>query len=224
MDYLSKKHEYTFWNNKLNLVRVHVSQVANTSYDIWTEGYSKKYRDSIRLIEKAIKKFDPSEVPPIVIVSEAKMGSGGISSYNHDDDVIYFNSYYSNQNKIKQVISRRMFASKNLTDIIRHELGHKMHWDAVKRFYQANQSRYNSIKEAKNELDSKLESYLSRQGTDYVYLSLGFYASESFRFAKKYNKSNVVKEVIAEAMVKHKTIDPVLTKLIESELNYGKRI
>lgn len=222
MDYLSKKHEYSFWNNKLTLVRVHVSKVTNTHYNIWTEGNSKKYRDSIRLIEKSIKKFDPSKLPPIIIVSETKMGNGGISSYNHDDDVIYFNNYYSDQKKINQVIDKKIFASKSTTDIIKHELGHKLHWDAVKRFYRANQNRYNSIEEAKNELDSKLEKYLSRQETNYLYQTLSFYASESFKTAKQNNKSNVINEVIAEAMVKQETDDPVLNELIESELNYGK--
>ena len=222
LDYLSKKHEYTFWNNKLNLVRVHVSQVANTNYNIWTEGYSKKYRDSIKLIEKAIKKFNPSDLPPIVIVSDLKMGSGGISSYNHNDDVIYFNSHYNNQSRINQVISRRIFAPKNVTDIIQHELGHKMHWDAVKRFYQANKTRYNSIKEAKNELDSKLEAYISKQEPGYLYSTMSIYASKSFEMKKKYNSNNAVNEVIAEFTVKKRTIDTTLNELIERELSYGK--
>jgi hypothetical protein len=111
LDYLAKKHEYAFLNNKLNLVRVHVSQVANTNYDIWTEGYSKKYRNSIQLIKHAIKNFNQSELPPIIIVADSKIGSGGISSYNHDDDVIYYNSYYHTQARINRLVNGKLFAS-----------------------------------------------------------------------------------------------------------------
>ena len=222
MDYLAKKHEYTFWNNKRPLVRVHVTQVANSPYNIWVEGKTKKYRDSVRLIEKSLKDFNRSELPPIIIVADSKMGSGGISSYNHDDDIIYYNSYYHNKTRINEIVNGKLFASQNVSDIIRHELGHKLHWDAVKRFYHANQTRYNSIEEAKNELDSKLETYLSKQEVNYLYLALSSYAAESFKAAKKYNNQNSVNEVIAKFMIKSESVDDTLKKLIESELNYGK--
>lgn len=222
MDYLAKKREYAFWNNKRALVRVHVTQVESSPYNIWTEGKTKKYRDSISLIKKAIENLNPSDLPPIIVVANSKMGSGGISSYNHDDDVIYYNSYYHNQVRINQLVSGKLFTSKSVSDIIRHELGHKLHWDAVKRFCHANQTRYNSIEEAKNELDSKLENYISKQEINYLYLTLSSYAAESFRDAKANNRQNSVNEVIAEFMVKSKSVDSTLRNLIESELNYGK--
>lgn len=90
MDYLSKKHQFIFLNNRLSLVRVHVTQISLNPYNIWVEGKSKKYRDSIYLLNKTLHNFNPEEVPPIVIVANNKIRSNGTSSYNHDDDVIYF--------------------------------------------------------------------------------------------------------------------------------------
>lgn len=132
MDYLAKKHEYTFWNNKRSLVCVYVTQIANSPYNIWVEGKTKKYRDSAILIEKALKDFNRAELPLTIIVADSKMGSGGISSYNHDDDIIYYNSYYHSKTRVNQIVNGKLFASQNVSDIIRHELGHKLHWDAVK--------------------------------------------------------------------------------------------
>lgn len=54
MDYLSKKHQFIFLNNRLSLVRVHVTQISLNPYNIWVEGKSKKYRDSIYLLKKTI--------------------------------------------------------------------------------------------------------------------------------------------------------------------------
>lgn len=222
MDFLSKKHEFTFINNKKSIVRVHVMKVSSTPFDIWVEGRSKKYRDCVQLLSKALSRFKTKDLPTIIVVANNKIGSGGISSYNHNDDVIYFNSHYHTEEQINKIANREAFAAQNLSDIIQHELGHKQHWDAIKRFYHAHKSRYNNIDEAKHQFDSDLESYIVRQNPNYLYFNLSPYASESFKYAKKFNKINTVNEVIAEFKVIKQTSDSTLNKLIESELNYGK--
>lgn len=222
MDFLSKKHEFSFLNNKKDIVRVHVIKIASSKYDIWTEGKSKKYRDSVRLIEPALKNFNKKDLPPIVIVSNNKMGEGGISSYNHNDDIIYFNSYFHTYERINEVLEKQIFAAKDLSEIIHHELGHKKHWDAIKKFYKANKSKYNNLNEAKKILDSQLESYINKQSLLYLRFTVSPYAQISYSFAKKHNSLNIVNEVIAEVIALNGSTDLFLNNLIESELNYGK--
>ncbi|MDN5956140.1 MAG: hypothetical protein L0H82_07195, partial [Lactobacillus sp.] len=94
MDYLSKKKEYIFLNNRQALVRVHVKQVSKQPYSIWVEGKSKNYRGCVALLNRTLVKFDPQLVPPIVVVSNKKLGNGAISSYAFEDKVIFFNNFY----------------------------------------------------------------------------------------------------------------------------------
>jgi len=162
VDFLSKKQEFIFRNSKDAIVRVHVMQVGSTPYDIWIEGKMKKYRDCVTLLEKALVDFDRSDLPPIIVVANKKIETGGISSYNHVDDVIYFNSFYHTQERIDHVIDEGTFAAQDLSGIIRHELGHKLHWDAVKRFYRAHKSKYNNIEEAKHDLDAPVGELCSK--------------------------------------------------------------
>ncbi|GAA3637741.1 hypothetical protein GCM10022297_15190 [Lactobacillus hamsteri] len=222
MDFLSKKHEYTFLNNHKSLVRVHVFKVRSTSFNIWSEGKSKKYRESIFLLNNALTNFQEINLPPIVVVSNKKLGQGGISSYDHIQDVIYFNNYYHSQKQINQIIYKGNFAAQNLSDIILHELAHKMHWDAVKRFYKANKSKYNNINEAKNQFDEKIRNYISNQNPLYLISTVTAYANESFQNAKVNDPLNTINEVIAEVITLKKTNDPILDKLITMEVNYGK--
>ena len=60
LDFLSKKHEYTFLNNQNQKVRVHVRKVNNSSINMWSEGKSKKYRDCINLILSLIHISEPT--------------------------------------------------------------------------------------------------------------------------------------------------------------------
>lgn len=220
MDFLSKKKEHIFLNNQLALVRVHVSKVAPT-FNLWTEGRSKKYRDCIRELNIALKKFNSKDLPAIIIVANKKLGSGGISSYDHINDVIYYNNYYHTQERIIKIAHRDSFASQNLGDIIQHELGHKEHWDAAKKFYSTHSNKYNNLNEAKKELDSQLEKYIAMQ--DYTYLSstVSPYAATSYRFSKIHQNENFINEVIAEYTVMGNTTDPNLNNLIEGVLKYA---
>lgn len=222
MDYLSKKKEYIFLNNRQALVRVHVKQVSKHPYNIWVEGKSKNYRDCVALLNQVLKEFDPKVVPPIIIVSDTKLGNGAISSYNHVEDVIYFSNYYHTQDRINEIIRDSSFVSTSLKNILLHELGHKMHWDAIKRFYKANESKYNNINEAKLKMDEEVNKYIARQESLYLYSTLSMYASTSYKIAKQNNPINTANEVIAEEIAKDYISDPVLQELIKGELNYGK--
>lgn len=226
MDYLSKKKEYIFLNNRQALVRVHVKQVSKQPYSIWVEGKSKNYRDCVVLLNKTLKEFDPQLVPPIVVVSNKKLGNGAISSYAFEDNVIFFNNFYHSTEQIGEITHQNLFIATDLKEIIRHELGHKLHWDAIKRFYRLHKRQYNNLQEAKNDFDSNLESYITHQlNGNYSYLieNVSTYANLAFKYAKTNYKNNSVNEVIAEVYAIHSSKDPILNNLVMEELNYGRK-
>ncbi|GAA2954515.1 hypothetical protein [Lactobacillus kefiranofaciens] len=234
MDYLSRKKEYIFLNNRKALVRVHVKQVSKQPYNIWVEGKSKNYRDCVALLNRTLVKFDPQLVPPIVVVSNKKLGNGAISSYAFEDNVIFFNNFYHSTEQIDEITHQNLFIATDLNlfiatdlkEIIRHELGHKLHWDAIKRFYRSHKKQYNNLQEAKNDFDSNLESYITHQlNNNYSYLieNVSTYANLAFEYAKANYKNNSVNEVIAEVYAIHGSKDPILNDLIMEELNYGRK-
>lgn len=217
LDFLSKKWELRFLNSQKKIVHVHVARVDSSRYDIWTEGKSKPYRDCVVLLEHALQDFDAAKLPPIIIVANDKIGHGGISSYNHVDDVIYFNSFYHTQQRIDDVVGNDTFAAQDLSGIIRHELGHKLHWDAVKRFYRVHESKYNNIEEAKHDLDADVKSYVERQEPSYLLNAISSYAYESFI------SKHLINEIIAEVFANNTITDKELINTIKKELYYGKR-
>ena len=199
-----------------------MKKIRDSPYEIWAEGKGKKYRDCITLLDKVLPEFDLKLLPPIVVVSNKKLGSGAISSYNHNDDVIYYNNYYHNIARVNQITEDESFVSNNLKDIILHELGHKMHWDAVKRFYNVNKSKYNNIEEEKLTLDENVSKYIGQQESSYLIYNVSTYAFTSYLISKKNYPINSINEVIAEEVTKNWISDPILHELIKGELNYGK--
>ncbi len=215
MDFLAKRKEFVFLNERNALVRVHTMKVKNTDFDIWTEGKGKRYREAIRLVEAGLAQIEARNMPPVIIVASSKLGKNSYSSYDHQTDVIYYSNRFSLKEKLEERLKHSDFEARNITDVLRHELGHKRHWDAIKRYYIAHYSRYNNIKQAKNDLDSKLKKYIASQNLSFLVDILSYYAYISF-------ENGSVNEVIAEYYVHGKTSDPQLDKLIKEELNYGQ--
>lgn len=112
----------------------------------------------------------------------------------------------------EKILSNGYFASRNIDELLEHELAHTEHWDAAKRFQKSSPKRYNTVEVAKNVLDADFVSYIKRQmKTDPMYLlGLSEYASVSFE-RQEYN------EILAEAVLKPK-FDENLTKIIERML------
>lgn len=227
MDFLAKHREYVFLNNKNTKVRIHTTKVLSSDYEIWTESDSKKFRDAIGLIEMTLSSFNQDDLCPIVIVSQRKVGKGAISAYDHDKDVIFYNCEYCTVDKINKYLSGNSYVAQNLNGILKHELGHRKHWQAIKKFYRNNETRYNNINEAKNELDSKILKHIEEQGSGFgiqLYLRqiVSIYAENSFKLAKFQVSTNIINEVIAEFCVKERTQDPELDRLIKEVIDYGK--
>ncbi|MDN6023862.1 MAG: hypothetical protein L0I32_08760, partial [Lactobacillus sp.] len=140
--------------------------------------------------------------------------------------VIFFNNFYHSTEQIDEITHQNLFIATDLKEIIRHELGHKLHWDAIKRFYRSHKKQYNNLQEAKNDFDSNLESYITHQlNNNYSYLieNVSTYANLAFEYAKANYKNNSVNEVIAEVYAIHGSKDPILNDLIMEELNYGRK-
>ena len=110
LDFLAKKREYIFLNNQSSLVRVHVTKVASSPYNIWVEGKSKNYRDCVTLLEKALKYLDNENIPSIIIIDNKKLGKGSISSYSYKDDIIFFNNYYHSLPKIERLTKQNILS------------------------------------------------------------------------------------------------------------------
>lgn len=108
-----------------------------------------------------------SNVPRVVILKNQKLK--GIAGYNRVDDTLYISDSLNSEESIKEILADGYFASKDLNDIITHELAHKMHWDSAKctfvndviiNFYIYITLVYNNIrkaikKETKNEITKK---------------------------------------------------------------------
>lgn len=223
MDYLALKRQYVFLNERNAMVRVHTTKVADKNFDIWVEGKSKRYREAVKVVQSGLKQLEDEELPPIVIVSSRKLGENSFASYDNARDVIYFNSEHGDEKNLEDELKNSDFRARNIVGILCHELGHKKHWDAIKRYYNAHKTQYNSIKEAKHTLDEKLEKYIVNQSPIYLLTNVSAYASASFSEGKRESTNNVVNEVIAEVLVDPTTIKDVhLVKIIQEELSYGK--
>ena len=110
------------------------------------------------------------------------------------------------------------FPSKNLDDVLNHELGgHKKHWEVVRKYQQANNI---SELQAKNDLEEKLRNYVLNQETNdimYIRKNVSQNAQESFKNTKSLN------ELIADCIVLNKqnsVFDEFLDRLVMEVLGY----
>lgn len=179
------------------------------------------------MIESIVSKYNSNDLPDIAIVRSSKIGKQAISAYDHDRDVIYFNSRFNSSEKINHYLQNDFFAAKDVKGILRHELGHREHWLAAKRFYKLHKRQYNSIEDAKQELDSEVLRYVKEQelfdGINiYLTQKVSRYAATRFNYFTKNFFYDQINEIIAEFYVNGKTEDVELDKLIKKVLNYGK--
>ena len=118
----------------------------------------------------------------------------------------------------KSLVPSDYFPSKNVEDVLNHELGgHKKHWDAIEK----HQELYNlSLDQAKENLENNLRKYVkNQQNSDKMYLRrfVSENASDNFKDNKQLNES------IADVFVlysQNKMKDENLTKRVLEVLNY----
>lgn len=192
IDLMAKSKEFKTKNSFNEDIRFSAKKVVGTDYDIWLQDNTKKIRDTFNLVENELKGFD--NIPRIVILKEQKLK--GIAGYNRIDDTIYISDVLHSEKNINEVLSNGYFASKNLKDILTHELAHKRHWDSAKKLYNKKKKRYNNVEEAKNDLDSQLVNYVKQQeNTDFFYVrKISKNANEAWRMRN-------INELVAEVKV-----------------------
>ena len=141
----------------------------------------------------------------------------GIACYDHiNNDLFICEELISN--KFSQIVDTSYFPSKNLDDVLNHELGgHKKHWEVVRKYQQAN--NINEL-QAKNDLEEKLRNYVLNQETNdimYIRKNVSQNAQESFKNTKSLN------ELIADCIVLNKqnsVSDEFLDRLVMEVLGY----
>ena len=102
----------------------------------------------------------------------------------------YISDELNSEESINKILSDGYFTSKNLKDILTHELTHKNIGTMQKK-------HYNDIEEAKNDLDSQLVSYIkNRVSLDRKYLSN---ICQNIKVA--YSNNNNINKLVAEVMV-----------------------
>lgn len=212
VDLMSKSKEFKIKNAINDDIKFSAKKVYGTKYDIWTQDNTKRIRDTLRLVQEELPKF--SNVPRVVILKNQKLK--GIAGYNRVDDTLYISDRLNSEESIKEILADGYFASKDLKDIITHELAHKMHWDNAKRLYNKKKKLYNSLEEAKKYLDEDLIKYVKMQeSTDF------FYIENISPNALKAWKINNINEVVAEvAVLNQKLEDKELLNKVKGVLEW----
>ena len=212
VDLMSKSKEFKIKNAINDDIKFSAKKVYGTKYDIWTQDNTKKIRDTLRLVQEELPKF--SNVPRVVILKNQKLK--GIAGYNRLDDTLYISDSLNSEESIKEILADGYFASKNLNDIITHELAHKMHWDSAKRLYNKKKKLYNSLEEAKKHLDEDLIKYVKTQeNTDF------YYVENISRNAFEAWEINNINELVAEvAVLNQKLEDKALLDKVKGVLKW----
>ena len=194
-------------------IRVKAKQLSGTEFDFWAQDNTKKIRDAVVNVQGVFRQLPDYSKPTVVFLKKSRLS--GFAGYNYKQDSLFISDALSSEKYIINILSDNYFASKDLKDILIHELTHKKHWDSAKEFYKNNKKRYNSLEEAKASLDSQIISYVRTQlSFDYNYLAkISDYADIS-AFNERYN------EVIAEAMVADNEFSRDLQERIKEVLKW----
>lgn len=198
LDLMAKSREFKTTNAVGDNIRFSAKKVQGLEYDIWVQDNTKKMRDTLEMLTTHLSNF--KNIPTIAIIKEQKLK--GIAGYNYKDDVLYISDKLNSKESVAELLSDGYFAAKDFHDILVHELAHKQHWDSAKRLYKHNKKRYNSVEEAKRDLDVELISYVKKQeGIDFFYTrKVSKNANESWR------KKNI-NELVAEVSVLREKIE-----------------
>ena len=133
-------------------IRVKAKQLSGTEFDFWAQDNTKKIRDAVVNVQEVFRQLPDYSKPTVVFLKKSRLS--GFAGYNYKQDILFISDALSSEKYIINILSDNYFASKDLKDILIHELTHKKHWDSAKEFYKNNKKRYNSLEEAKASLDS----------------------------------------------------------------------
>lgn len=205
------------FNMKLGKKEISFVTYKNDKYsNIYCQTYSQNSKRMCEYLNTKInQEYRYGKINNIVVVQ--KNALQGIACYDHiNNDLFICEELISN--KFSQIVDTSYFPSKNLDDVLNHELGgHKKHWEAVRKYQQANNK---SKLQAKNNLEEKLRNYVLNQETNdimYIRKNVSQNAQESFKNTKSLN------ELIADCIVLNKqnsVSDEFLDRLVMEVLGY----
>ena len=214
-DFMGKKEKMTIKTPKgvKPLIAYKVTGIEN----IYTQTYSKDAQDMIAYLDKAINGDNKYGKLDKIIIAQQK-SLNGFAAYDHKANSLYVSEELINEDKFKDLVDFDYFPSRSLQDVLTHEMTHKAHWDAAKKYHSANGIK--EIDDAKMNLESDLRKYvISQTQNDEVYIRK--YISENAYFNFKMNKS--LNELIADGRVlleKGELQDNYLGDLIREVINY----
>lgn len=211
LDLMAKSQLYSVGDR----IRVSAKKVQGSKYDFWAQDNTKKIRDTIENVSTTLDSLDNSfKIPRIVFIKHSRLNA--FAGYNQAQDVLFVSDILSSQNAIQGLLVDNYFASKNISDILKHELTHKQHWDSAKAFYKNNKKRYNSLEVAMSALNSPLMSYVkTQQSQNMMYLyDISIDALAAF-------EKNNINELVAEVgVLGENTPDSVLLEKVEEVLKW----
>lgn len=118
-----------------------------------------------------------------LMITDNNFLKGNIGGYHKADKVIYLPERLINHFEPEFV---KHTTAKSLNDVILHELGHYYHWKAVEKFYKQNKKRYNSLIEAKEDLEKDILTALSKASQEELVNVLSEYASSNWQTNEPY--------------------------------------
>ena len=203
-------------DGKTNAIRVY----ENDKYPgIYNQTYSQNSQKISEQLNQIIyQEHRYSDVDEIVVARRSVLN--GISAYDPTTNKLFISEELIDPVLFTSLVDADYFPAKDLSDVLEHELGgHQSHWNAIKRFYEDNNSQYRTIGEAKEALETELRRYVKTQmlsDPDYLINTVSENADRGF-------DRTGLNETIADVKVLEKQgviNDPDLLKLVNEVLNY----
>lgn len=165
--------------------------------------------------------FPNSDIDEIIIAKKNILG--GIAAYDATNNRFFLSEELSDPNAFKKIVNEDYFPTRNLKDVITHEIGgHKKHWDSVKAYYLLHSEEYSDVFDSKVGLESDLHKYVNEKAfTDPLWIRNTVSENASVSFFG--NTTNDLNELIADATVlksQNKLNDQQLWDLIEEVVSY----
>ncbi len=198
-------------NGEINKIKTYKHDAYN---NIWAQTYSADSKQMCEYLNTAINKGDYGSVDRIVVMKKDALH--GISAYDHVSNTLYICEEIIDPVKFVDIVDTDYFAAQSLDDIIKHELGgHKKHWDSTRRYFLDNTDRFDTIEDAKAELENNLRRYVKEQDAmhpGYIRKNISVNADENFNTG--------LNEIIADGILKDENTDQELMRLIKEVILY----
>ncbi len=220
LDLMGKHRRFNAVGKDEQTITAKTRKKEGSVFDIWLENDTKNSRDTADLLQGALERYNPEDMPTFVILSNKKLSRGkrqGLAAYDYTQNVMFLSNELISEENVRTILSDNHFAARDFDELLEHELTHKTHWDNAKKLYKQNPKRYNTIEEAKRSLDSKLLDYVGQQRkTDRLYVKT--VVSPNAHFALLEGNVN---ELVADVNVLSNTdrlSDTILLNLVKEVL------